>query len=476
MLGRIRCAWAGALLPLLLDVGTGAQVASTRVTIRNVSVIDVKAGAVLPGRTVVIEGERIREVTRDSHVPPQGVVVDGTGKYVLPGLWDMHVHLRHRAAPAVMMPQYLVHGVTGVRDMAADCPENAAASEVCLPEMQEWRRRIEAGEMTGPRLLALSSDPWNPPWDAAVDEATVRKVVQRARSRGADLVKVSFRPTPRAFAWLMDEARRQEIPVSGHVPLRLTIREATQLGLHSAEHARDLLFDCYPGTADFRRRATSQSPDTATIRAMVYQHDVVACDQTFRTMVEHRTWYVPTHVTRRTDALADVPTFRNDPRARYVPRALWVEWNADADRTVALDPTLSGRAARRAFYEKGLVITGRAFASGVKVLVGTDAGDSFVFPGSSVHDELAELVKAGLTPGQALAAATVRPAEFLELEAEYGSVTAGRRADLVLLSANPLADIANTKRIETVIFRGAVLRRPELDAMLANVARAVNAQ
>jgi imidazolonepropionase-like amidohydrolase len=130
----------------------------------------------------------------------------------------------------------------------------------------------------------------------------------------------------------------------------------------------------------------------------------------------------------------------------------------------------------RGFYEAGLAVTGRAFAAGVKVLVGTDGGDSFVFPGSSVHDEMAELVKAGLTPAQALAAATVRSAEFLGLQSEYGTVAAGRRADLVLLAGNPLTDIGNTRRIDAVVLGGRVLSRRILDDMLAEVARVVAAQ
>lgn len=460
----------------LLLATAATQAPPTPVTIHHVAVVDVEAGTVLRDRTVLLDDGRIRSIAAATKTPADGVVVDGTGKYLIPGLWDLHVHLRHRRAPAVMMPQYLVHGVTGVRDMDADCPVDAEPSDVCLPDMIEWRRRIDAGEMVGPRLLALSSGAWNPPWDAPLDEAAVREVVKRARARGADLMKVYYRPRPQAFEWFMDEARRQGMPVSGHVPLRITLREASDLGLRSVEHARDLLFDCFPGAAGFRETARSQAPDTATLRAMVAQHDVTACEQTFRTMVARQTWYVPTHVTRRMDAFADVPSFRNDARARYIPTALWADWNADADRMVALDPSPAGRAAMRGFYEAGLAVTGRAFAAGVKVLVGTDAGDSFVFPGSSVHDEMSELVKAGLTPAQALAAATVRSAEFLGLQAEHGTVAIGRRADLVLLAGNPLTDIGNTRHIDAVILGGRVLPRGTLDEMLAGVARAVAAQ
>jgi hypothetical protein len=190
-------------------------------------------------------------------------------------------------------------------------------------------------------------------------------------------------------------------------------------------------------------------------------------------MMRYRTWYVPTHVTRRMDAFADDPVFRNDARSRYIPKTRWTEWNADADRMVALDPSPEGRRVMRGFYEKGLAITGRAHAAGVNIVLGTDAGDSFVFPGSSVHDELGEFVKAGLTPAQALAAATLRAAVFLGRDQDYGSVAVGKRADLVLLGANPLERIEHTRRIDAVIVGGRVLGRADLDGLLAGVERAV---
>ncbi len=170
------------------------------------------------------------------------------------------------------------------------------------------------------------------------------------------------------------------------------------------------------------------------------------------------------------DAYADDPTFRNDPRAKYVPANAWQAWQADADRMVALDSSPAGRETMRGFYEKGLEITGRAHAAGVNIVLGTDAGDTYVFPGSSVHDELGELVKAGLTPAEALRAATLRAAEFLELEEEYGTVTPGKRADLLLLNGNPLSDIGKTREIDTLFFNGRLFTRSDLDDMLRRVA------
>lgn len=441
----------------------------------NVTVVDTRAGVLLPDRTVVIEGGRIVSVELDGPAPAGAAVVDGRGRYLMPGLLDMHVHLRHPAAPEILMPQFLAHGVTGVRDMASDCDGPPPQGGTCIAEMREWARRIEAGELAGPRLLALSSFPLNPPWEYAVTEDQARGMVEELDRRGVDLIKVYFRMAPEAFAWFVDEARERRIDAGGHLPLRMTAAEASDAGLRSLEHARDFLFDCFPGAAEFRRTARSQNPPVAVMRAMVETHDADRCAATFAAFVRNDTWYVPTHVTRRMDAFADDPAFRADPRLQYIPAEARAEWHADADRMVALDPTPEGRRVMRAFYEKGLEITGRAHAAGVGVVLGTDAGDTYVFPGSGAHDELAELVKAGLTPAAALAAGTLRAAEFLRLEAEYGTVEAGKRADLVLLAADPLADIAHTRDIEMVFFGGRPHDRPALDRMLQDVAARVAA-
>jgi hypothetical protein len=394
-------------------------------------------------------------------------MLDGQGKFLIPGLWDMHVHIRSPRAPALFLPQFIAHGVTGVRDMASDCDGPERPDQVCYLELRQWARQIDSGAMTGPRILALSSFPLNPPWDYRLTEEQARSTVRLFKAKGLDLIKLYFRLSPEGFAWIMDEARRVGIRTGGHIPLRVTAIEAADAGLWSLEHARDFLFDCFPGSTEFRRTARTQNPPPAVLRAMVEQHDPTRCDEVFRTFVRNGTWYVPTHVTRRMDALADDSAFRHDPRRRYIPDAILKAWDADADRMVALDSTPEGRRVVRGFYQLGLVVTGRAHAAGVRIVLGTDAGDSFVFPGSAVHDELGELVKAGLSPAAALAAATIEAARFLGREAEFGSVAPGKHADLVLLDGNPLDDIGHVRSIRAVVLAGRVLERAALDEMLA---------
>ena len=463
--------WAGATSPAI----RAQEPQPLPFAITGVNVIDVEAGAVLANRTVIVESGRIRSVTIGAEAPAGVRVIDGTGKYLIPGLWDMHAHLRHPLAPDLIMPQFVANGVTGVREMNSDC-DQPAEDQICLTQMQEWRRQIERGERIGPRFVALSSFIVNPPWNYSVTEQQVQQLVARFDSQSVDLIKVYYRLSPDALRMLIDAARHHDIAVSGHLPLRMTSIEASNAGLRSLEHARDFLFDCFPGSREFRSTAMSQNPPMAVMRSMVEDHEPAVCDAVFRTFARNETWYVPTHVTRRMDAFADDTAFRNDARSKYIPADVWKEWQADADRMVALDPSPEGRRVVQSFYEKGLELTRRAHAAGVKIMLGTDAGDTYVFFGSGLHDELGEFVKAGLAPADALRAATLRPAEFLGLDAEYGSVQPGRHADLVLLDANPLESIANTRAIDAVILGGRILDRAQLERMLQEVESGVAAR
>lgn len=440
--------------------------------LENVHVVDVERGEILRERRIVVRDGIVRSVGAAGEASSRdtGRRMDGQGAYVIPGLWDMHAHLRGAGIPPWFitdwfMPLLVAHGVTGVRDMNSAC-DGEEEGPICLEQMREWQRRVDARELLGPRLLALSSLQLNPPWDYRVKEEQARGAARQFAEQGLDFIKVYDRLSSEAFSWLMDEARRLDIQVAGHVPLRIHSGDAAAAGLRSIEHARAILFDCYPGSDAFRDTTRTKSPDRATLRAMVDDHDPARCRELFATMVENDTWYVPTHLTRRMDAFADDSSFRDDPRNRYIPSPMLAQWRQDANRMVELDPSPEGRQAFRDFYRKGLEVTGAAHDAGVGVLLGTDGGDSYVYPGSSVHDELGELVKAGLSPLEALRAATIRPAEFLGLSDRFGTVEEGKAADLILLEASPLADIGNVRRIRAVVHQGRVLDRGRLDELL----------
>lgn len=198
---------------------------------------------------------------------------------------------------------------------------------------------------------------------------------------------------------------------------------------------------------------------------MVDRHDPGLADAIFSAMVAHGTYYVPTHLTRWSDAYADDSRVREDPALEFLHPLMRMQWEEDLDGLLAEDPGADARRAYIDFHEKGLELTGRAHRAGVKVMVGTD----YIVAGLDVHRELAMLVRAGLTPLEALQAATLVPAAYADRTAQHDAVAPGRIADLLLLRADPTVDIDNTREIETVVFNGNVYRRADLDRLQAHV-------
>ncbi len=462
----------GTVLLQLVLAARGVQSAPQEpasLAIANVAVIDVSTGELRGERTVVIQGERIAWVgpASEARIPSQARILDGSGKFLIPGLWDMHVHLPWNADEQVSLPLFLAHGVTGVREMGSDCRPADEKDRPCLSGLRAWRERIECGELPGPRLLALSTWPVTRDADLGGDPADLVESFVRS---GADFVKVMEGLSGQGYFALVSAAREQALPVAGHVPLAVGMIEAARAGQVSIEHARDFLFDGFAGSAEFRRTAQTQNPPTAVLRRMIDAHDPAIVRRVAQVLAENGTRYVPTHVTRRFDAFADDEAYLADARLEYVPALRADEWAHDAEEVLARDHTPEGRVVLHDFYATGLGDTRTALDAGVEILAGTDANDSYVFPGSSLHDELAELVKAGLTPAQALRAATLAGARFLHRTEDFGSIDAGKKADLVLLRENPLLDISHTRSVETVVFGGRLYTREALDRFLAGVA------
>jgi Amidohydrolase family len=478
----------GWLLSILLLMSAYAQElgpSRRAIVFTRATVIDVKNGQPRPDMTVVVVGDRIAALGKSGTVrlPTDVQVIDATGKYLIPGLWDMHLHWAPWETPLLV-----ANGVTGIREMGSDC-HPAFSNRDCLEEVRVWQKRIEAGEL-GPRLLALSSWPvmarsrWPaksprglaedlPAFYAASTAEQGRQLARYFAERKVDFIKVSGHLSRDGFLGLAAEARRLGLKIAGHEQLAVNAIEASGAGMNSIEHARVFLFNCFRGATEFARLNLNE-PDTTWRRRMVDEFDPGICQQVFSSFVRNDTWYVPTHLTRRMEAFADDPTFRRDSRSKYIPKARGKAWNEDADGMVKEDPSPEGRKAMKDFYTKGLEITGMARKAGVKVMLGTDSVDSYVFPGFAVHDELQELMKAGLSPAEALKAATWNGAEFLGRTSDSGSVETGKLADLILLDANPLSDIRNTEKIVAVVLNGRYIDRSALDELLKAAEEAAN--
>ena len=320
------------------------------------------------------------------------------------------------------------------------------------------------------------------------DEASARKTVASVRDRGADFIKVySLIPRPAYFA-LADEAKKRGITFAGHVPFSVTASEASDAGQKSIEHLEGIWLACSTVEPELRKtleQALKDAKDIDQIRTSVvrvlnesqlravetYSQEKAAA--LFARFAKNGTWQAPTLVVKRAGAFMDDKEFTNDPRLKYIRPGIREGWqNQDDWRLKNRTPEVSARA--RMIFQKELDLILAMHRAGVKMLAATDAVVWYVVPGFSLHDELELFVQAGLSPMDALQTATRNPAIYFGLSDTLGTVEEGKKADLVLLEANPLENISNTKRINAVIVGGRLFPKASLEKMLKEAEAAAN--
>ncbi len=443
--------------------GTQTVEATPTVAITNVTVIDATGAPAQPDMTVVAREGRIATLgaSRQVPVPPGASVVEGAGKFLIPGLWDMHVHTYDPSWLAL----FLANGVTGVRVMKGD------------QDHHRWRQDVQAGRLLGPRMVIASNliDGPDPIWAGSVavsDEADARAAVRQAKKKGADFVKVYSLLPRSAFFALVDEARKQAIPFAGHVPDAVTTAEASDAGMRSIEHLTGVIEAISTREAEIRAelgqipRAHDPSHRRNTLELQAAEtHSPERAQALFARFARNGTWQVPTLTVLRSLSRVGDAQYGQDERLRYVAPKLAASWQ----RFPQAVRTPQQLADQQLLFRDQLRTVGAMNHADVRLLAGTDTLNPFCFPGFSLHDELELLVEAGLTPMQALQTATRNPAQYLGNLDRAGTIAQGKQADLVLLDADPLAEIRNTRRINTVVAAGALLSRQRLNAMLSGV-------
>jgi Amidohydrolase family len=476
---------------ILLSCATGLH--AQALIFRHVTVIDATGAAPQKDVDVAIDGPRIVTIAKKIRLPRAEAarvrIVEAKGKFLIPGLWDMHVHL---SAPEIYFPLLVANGITGVREMFSGIPIQTIRQWRALPDVP---RIVAPGFLDGPPMLSGGTPPPGAIAIGTPDQA--RFAVRALAQSGVDFIKV-YNSIPRdAYFALAAEARAIGIPFAGHVPEAVSPAEASGVGQHSQEHLINILLACSTKEAELRAARVAMMLDPnmtgeARMRelgfpnpaGLIDTYDEQKAAALFQTFVRNGTWQTPTLALLDGFAHARDENVVNDPRRKYFPKVWTDAW--DPRKTYFLRDLFVKNAVPddrqynalnvriRVLLERYEKLVGDMHRAGVEFLAGTDAnGVNPVMPGFGLHRELELLVAAGLTPLEALQCATRNPARYFGQATQGGTVEVGKAADLVLLNADPLSDIGNTRQIEAVVMRGRYYSRADLDAMLSRVAEQV---
>ncbi|MEU4626618.1 amidohydrolase family protein [Actinoplanes sp. NPDC023801] len=467
---------AGAALGLSAGASSGAA-ARRLIAIRGVTVIDAVGGS-RRGCTVLIRGDRILDAGPAPRVPVphDATVLDGAGKYLIPGLADMHTH-------AVGIDDtdpelYVVNGVTTTRQMSGSGPAST------------WQRQIVAGTRLGPQWSIGSRIIDGAPslWDgldvdgsvhvSVANPAQARSAVQQEHAAGAAFIKTYTRLSRESFLAVADESAKLGLPFLGHVPDFVALTDASDRGMRTVEH----LFEVWYATSseeDRLRRAVAAVPigpgDYNGWFTKMHPYEYAAARsydrrkamRVFHRIARNGTFFTPTLVLHETNDMPE-QIRRQDSRYRYFSADMIGYWDWALDNLYLPGRTQAAVTKSQELFQRRLELTADLAEAGVPLMTGTDLGTTYLMPGFSLHDELALLVRAGLKPIDALAAATLNPARYLG-RYDQGVITRGAFADLVLLDAGPLHDIRNTTRIDSVFVRGSHIDPSRRRQMLADI-------
>lgn len=449
----------------------------------DVTIVDVEHGTLLPHRTVHVEDGTVTSVSASKGVPtkPGADVLDGRGKFLIPGLWDMHTHITHTD---VDFPLYIANGVLGIRNMGG-----------VQDQVFAWQKQLKDGSLFGPLAFVsgpILDGPHGPVQPASygvriADAQEGRAEVDTLKARGADFVKVYDGLSRDSYFAIAAESNKVQLPFAGHVPDFVTILEAVNAGQRSIEHGIEQRGE---STVEQEQIDQKRSQDFMTEALKTGNYGLIPdgiarngnvwlkhfsqdrANTLYRTLAKRGTYLCPTLVTAHWMAYGDELASKPDARQRFIDPKTLTFWQPSMNmltkyRTPAYTEWVKVR------YAKLLQQLPRQQASGVQLLAGTDLTIPFIYPGSSVHDEIRIMASAGLSNLQALQTATTHPVQFFGLQEILGSVAPGKRAEFVLLDGNPLESLDNLDRIQAVITHGRVLRRAELNRLTAEAANAV---
>jgi len=471
---------AGALLALgLLASAHAADKIAADLVLTQATLIDVASGATIKGKSVVVKDGSILAVVDDRRL--SGYAAKKTmrlpGKYLMPGLWDTHVHFG--GGPALidenkhLLPLYLANGITTVRDCSGDLPDTVLA----------WRDQINSGQLEGPTIFTSGAklEGYKPLWKGTIEVGTpeeVSKALDGLQAQKVDFVKITENTLkPEMYLEALRQAKARGMRTSGHVPVQMTLSQMFDAGLGTVEHQSYLLRAATPRERELTAQvAAGTLTGKEAMKLSLQSYDEQTALGAFRYMASKGTAVVPTLSVSRVVAYLDRDDHSHDPALQYIGKGLRATYEWRVQRAAQDDA--DAIALRKATFEKSAALLPLLEREGVSIIAGTDAGflNSYDYPGQALHDEIGLYVQYGLTPAQALRTAVINGPRFLGKLDRYGAIDAGKTADLLVLDANPLLDIAATRQIRVVVSRGKVYDRVQLDKMLADTKAWVSSQ
>ena len=452
-----------------------AQQPQADILIRHATIVDVAGGKAVGAQAVAVNGDRIIEIGPDATLARRYSAkrtIDASGKFVMPGLWDMHVHFGGGTELVDenkdLLPIYVAYGVTSVRDAAADISDSVLA----------WRQLVAEGKLLGPTIYTSGPklEGYKPLWKGTIEVGTPAEVdaaLDRLQAMKVDFVKITDNTLkPEIFEYAVKAAKARGLKTSAHTPFALTIEQAARDGLSSVEHLDYLIKAGSPQEATIGADyvAGKLSYGEASDR-FVDTFDPAYARAMYGRLAKLGLYVTPTLNMSRILAYLDREDHRSDPALALIGPGLRKTYEWRVERAAKATPEQI--AARHKEYELSVKVLPMLRDAGIPILAGTDAGylNSFNYPGQGLHDELQRYVEAGLTPREALASSVVNGPKFLGHSNEYGALAKGKIADILLLDSNPLEDISATRQIRGVVLKGQWHDRAALDALLVQARR-----
>lgn len=436
----------------------------TEILISSIDIIDVKTGEVRKNRDVLIEGNIIKliDTTGNIKVSKTTFVINGKRKYLIPGLWDMHTHSNHHS-PWLHHPLYIANGVTGVRDMSGTL-DKKDSYWVGSNERLEWNNDLLSNKRITPRYVlqssyqidgksSVTSD--SPSFFKLENTSDVDELLDFYKKEKVNFIKVYQQIKPDSYRKLALEAPKYGIHLAGHKPMFLSLEESINLGQKSFEHGRIFMFESFPQADSLKNPDNWKEFYSKSKKSIISGYDENIAIRLMKLMKEKNAYWTPTLQTLKFEANAHKEQFLDNPNLKYVTQVrkkLW--WGIDANNNKKRNLSFEGKNVSKNFYEASKKQVKKARDIGVPIMTGTDVTDSYTFAGFSVHDELFDLTESGLSNLEALQTATIVPAQFANLQTSYGSIEVGKMADLIILDNNPLENIKNTQKINTVLLNG----------------------